>query len=115
MPGEVEAHRFDFEVVAGEPLQLIETLALEGTDTASSQTQVSALAWTIDDVQKRADAPPMAVLTIGKGSVLNSAEHVYQALGAELIREPELDEWLGTASDRLLSALAGAQPAGKRQ
>jgi hypothetical protein len=106
VPGAIEAHRFDFEVVNGKPLQLIETLAVEGADTSVLHTQVAALAWMIDDVRKRPDAPPMAVLTIGKGSVLKSAEHVYQALGAELVRESDLDAWLDSASDRLLTALS---------
>jgi len=77
-----------------------------GGDRSILRTQVDALAWAIDDVRKRDHSTPLTVLTIGSEPILDTAERVYDALGAQLVREEQLDQWIDAATTRLVLALS---------
>jgi hypothetical protein len=100
--GELEQHSFDIQLVNGQPLKLIQGLALEGV--ATRDREVDALAWTIDDVQKTS-AIPISVLSVGDGAVLDRAQRIYEGLGAQVVREPELDNFLAAAASGLVVAV----------
>jgi hypothetical protein len=58
--GALEQHDFDIELANGQPIRLIQGLALEGV--SKRDREIEALAWTIDDVQ-RSSPTPISVLS----------------------------------------------------
>jgi len=91
--GEFEAHRFDFGLANGDLRRLVQTLSFESSDRSAVKTEADAVAWAIDDVRRRHAALPISVVTIGDGKLLASAAHVYDALGASVVREQEIPQW----------------------
>jgi hypothetical protein len=100
--GALEQHDFDIELLNGQPIRLIQGLALEGV--SKRDREIEALAWTIDDVQKTS-ATPISVLSVGGGAAFNRARHIYEGLGAQVVGEPEFDAWLEQASTGLRVAV----------
>jgi hypothetical protein len=100
--GQLERHKFDIQLHNGQPLRLIHGLALEGV--TARDREIEALAWTIDDVQKGV-ATPISILSVGDGSDLDRAQHIYEGLGAQVVREPDLDGWLDATANGLLATL----------
>jgi hypothetical protein len=110
--GVVETHQFDFQLLNGRPLQLVRTLSFEGANDAALRNEVDATAWAIEDVHRAHSDLPCAVVTIGSSGLVDRASRAYLAYGAELVREPELGDWLDIAATRLALALASeADPA----
>lgn len=103
--GALEQHDFDIQLVNGQPIRLIRGLALEGL--SKRDREIEALAWTIDDVQKSVAATPISVLAVGDGPAFGRAQHIYEGLGAQIVRESELDAWLDQAATGLLVAVGG--------
>lgn len=107
--GRLDAHQFDFMIKNGKPLELMKSLSLE-VDPAKARTEIDAIAWSISDVRSVSSDLPIAVVSIGGEKRLrDSAAHIYGELGAEFVREPEIDAWLAGSAQRLLLA-AGASP-----
>jgi hypothetical protein len=100
--GDLEQHRFDIQLLNGQPLRLIQGLALEGV--GARDREIEALAWTIDDVQKHATTP-ISILSVGEGSDVDRAQHIYEGLGAQVVREPEFDDWFDATATGLLVAV----------
>lgn len=101
--GALEQHDFDIELRNGQPIRLIQGLALEGV--SKRDREIEALAWTIDDVQ-RTSTTPISVLSVGNGAAFNRARHIYEGLGAQVVTEPEFDAWLDQAATGLRVAVA---------
>jgi len=99
--GALETHKFDIRLQNGHTIGLIQGLALEGIHGRSKE--IEALAWTIDDVRKHDSTVPVSVLSVGEGPILDRAEHIYDGLGAQFVRESELDSWLDNAASSLIA------------
>jgi hypothetical protein len=104
--GEFESHTFDFSLANGEIRRLVQTLSFEGVDRGALKTEVEALAWVIDDVRRNQIALPISVVTVGQGSLLDSAERIYRGLDAGLVREGDIEAWVDTAVVDLAASLA---------
>lgn len=92
--GAHDHHTFDYALVNGKVRHLIETLSFEAGDRHLRKTRADALAWAIDDLRQVDSQLPISVATIGSGKLLDDAERVYESLGAELVREGDLEPWL---------------------
>ena len=98
--GGLDRHTFDYGVENAKLRQLVQTLALEGQDRPHLKTEVDALAWAIDDV--RATTPiPIVVVTIGSGSLFETAKRIYEGLNAQIVTEPEIEDWAAAAPGQL--------------
>jgi hypothetical protein len=106
--GEFEEHQFDYRLGNGQLVQLVQALSVETRDRRAARTEVDAIAWAVDDVRRSENDVPISVVSIGDGAVLSTAERVYKGLGAELVREGEINPWIEQVSARLIQTL-GAQ------
>lgn len=100
VPGRHEEHKFDLGLGNGRLLHAIATMSFEAPAGEAFQTEIDACAWAITDVHTADVALPISVVTIGAGSRLEQAAAMYEALGARLIREPNIEYWArGVASE----------------
>jgi len=99
--GALDAHVLDYVLLNGAIRHLVETMSFETTDRRALKTEIDAFAWTIDDVREGGIRVPITVATIGGGRLLDDAQRIYEGLGANVIREPELDHWVDEVSHEL--------------
>jgi hypothetical protein len=104
--GALEEHRFDYALRNGHLVHAVQTLSFESSDLRSLKTEVDATAWAIDDVRSTHADLPISVVTIGGGKLVTSAASVYEGLGAQLVRERDIDEWISTVARETLDHLA---------
>ena len=85
------------------------SLSLEAA-AEKARTEIDAIVWAIDDLVKAQNRTPVTVVSIGDGKLLDSAERIYDGLGASFIREPQIDDWLAASAEKLLLAVGAETP-----
>lgn len=105
IPGDLAKHTYDYRLGNGTVLQLAQTLALEGKELKTAQTDIDAIAWSIDDVRKKSPVP-ITVVTLGTGKSLAVAETIYNGLGATVVRENQISEWTEKVSKKVAAKVS---------
>lgn len=96
--GNLDTYKFDVGLGNGHLLHAVTTLSFEAP-RENLQTDVDASAWAIQDVHAAEPKLPVTVVTFGSSGRLEAAERIYRQVGARLVYEAQIDEWVrGTAS-----------------
>jgi hypothetical protein len=110
VPGKFDKHRFDIAAVNGKLYFAAEGLSFENADSATLRGEVDALAWAVDDVLKKSQALPIAVLALppmgGSSRTYTNAKRTFRGLGASFIAEKQLGAWARSVVKTLPTTLA---------
>jgi hypothetical protein len=105
LPGEVEEHEFDITVENGGVELAALALSFQKQGHRELQLEYASAAWAIEDVRKRDDTLPMAVVMLppvkGTSKTYEQARHVFGALEARPVAEPELHDWAADVAREL--------------
>ncbi len=97
--GKFDQHEFDVVVTNGRPFLAAQALSFELRDRNRLETDIDAIAWSIDDVRKRNPRLPLAVVVLppksrGEGQVVfERAKNIFEGLHADVETETEIDRW----------------------
>ena len=94
--GKIDEHLFDVVVANGRPFFAAQGLSFEKSFTRTTQKDVDATAWAIDDVKKAHRHLPVAVLALApkRYAPVERARKIFEALEADMISENQMDRWV---------------------
>lgn len=95
--GRVEEHKLDVVVQNGQPFFGAHGLSFEVRESLQLDRLVDSTAWSIDDIRQRDDEIPLAVFALppkGDSEAFARAGHIFEELGAPLIAEGGLQDWV---------------------
>jgi hypothetical protein len=94
--GKIDEHQFDVVVANGRPFFAAQGLSFEKSFTRTTQKDVDATAWAIDDVKKAHRQLPVAVLALApkRYAPVERARKIFEALEADMISESQMDRWV---------------------
>jgi DUF3037 family protein len=121
LPGAKAQHAFDVAVANGVPYLAAHAVSLEGNESKQLLTQLDALAWMLDDTHALRTDLPLGVVMLPPREGSSQFERLdkirvertelYQALGAKVLREDEVESWAASALEPTLTALTRGQGA----
>ena len=96
-----------------EPLELAAlTLSFEKQSAHELQREYASAAWALEDVHKRDPAIPLAVVmrppASGTSKTYDQARHVFGALKARPVSQPELDDWAAEVAESIIESTTGS-------
>jgi hypothetical protein len=100
--GKLDSHEFDVALANGRPMLAAHALSFEVPPSKELEKAIHATAWAVEDI--RADRPELSLAVIvlppkEKSVLFDRAMHTFDALGAELVREDQLDRWCEHAAE----------------
>jgi hypothetical protein len=103
--GKVESHQFDV-TIANAQLELAAlALSFQKQSAHELQREYASAAWALEDVHNRDPDVPLAVVMLppasGTSKTYDQARHVFEAIQARPVSEPELDEWAAEVAESI--------------
>jgi Protein of unknown function (DUF3037) len=108
--GSLDAHEFDVALANGSPKLGVLAMSFELRSPNELSREVGANAWTIDDVTNALDLE-IAVVALPPRSQSKTYDHavnLFESLGADVVPEPEIDDWASDVAHEVYPELRGA-------
>jgi hypothetical protein len=106
--GEVESHEFDLTIQNAQLALAALALSFQKQSARELQREYASAAWALEDVHKRDPDVPLAVVMMpparGTSKTYEQARHVFEALEARAVSEPELDEWAAEVAESVVAS-----------
>ena len=95
--GSLDEHAFDVALTNGEAQLGVLSMSFEsGQNVSDLMRQISANAWTIDDVKSSSADFPISVVTLPPRSRTKTYDHaldLFKNLDAQVVEEPDIEAW----------------------
>jgi hypothetical protein len=108
--GSLDAHEFDVALANGSPKLGVLAMSFELRSPNELSREVGANAWTIDDVTNALDLE-IAVVALPPRSQSKTYDHavnLFESLGADVVPEPEIDDWASDVAHEVYPELRAA-------
>jgi hypothetical protein len=105
--GEVEKHEFDVTIQNAQVELAALALSFEKQNRYELQREYASAAWALEDVHKRDAGVPLAVVmrppASGTSKTYEQARHVFEALEARAVSQPDLDNWAAEVAESFVA------------
>jgi Protein of unknown function (DUF3037) len=110
--GDLDEHSFDVALTNGEVQFGVLAMSFEGQSVSDLMQEISANAWTIDDVKRSSGDFPISVVTLPPRSRSKTYDHaveLFRNLDAQVVEESEVEDWAADVAAEMYDYLVPAR------